>query len=231
MYEACTNLEAVHLALHCSAQAIDVLSLMRTKLASLRLHDLHALPSLDYLPDPYGQRNPMTTEDRFFSVLSTCSVLKKVELTIRVQNMVPEARLRNLSESLKSMTSLTCVVDLRSLNRPRDVINPMACNLRNLESLTIWTEFLKGKDVKALVDLPLLKSVTLRPARHNTSISRHPEKCAVKVVKRFRHCAQLVQLEILGACIKNWAPLVAEAATYARRDFDIFIGGTQYRTW
>ncbi len=213
VYSACTNLEAIHLGLDCSAQAIDVLSLMRTKIVSLKLHDTDRL-----MPD----------EDRFFSVLSTCSMLKEVDL--RVWKLLPEALLRKLFGSLKSVTTLTCVMNQYDVNPAKDIIDVIACNLTNLESLTMWTVSLKGEDVDALFDLPHLKSVTLRPACYNISISKHLQ-CAVEVVKRLKNCAQLVQLEIHGLYIKNRYPLIAEAARYERTDFDMFIGGSQYRTW
>ncbi len=65
VFRACTSLEAVDLNLTISEQGTDVLSLVRTKLVCLALHH----------PDNQGDQMP--NEDRFFSVLSTCSVLKK----------------------------------------------------------------------------------------------------------------------------------------------------------
>ncbi len=62
VYGACTNLEAVHLALYYCAEATDVLSLMSSKLICMTLNT------------KYG---PIPTDNQFFSVLLTCSVLKK----------------------------------------------------------------------------------------------------------------------------------------------------------
>ena len=210
---ACTNLEAVHLELTRSTEAVDVLSLIRAKLVSLRLHA------------------PMQTEDRFFSVLSACSLLEEVEFHVGI--MVPGALLRKLFESLKSVTTMTCVMDISDVNPKKDVIDVVACNLTRLESFTVSTyESLKGEDVNALVGLPHLKSVTLRHRFIKKSGSKPPEDCAVEVVKRFKDCAQLVQLDIDDINIKNRCPVIAEAAVaYSRKDFDMFIGGVQYRTW
>ncbi len=229
VYRACTNLEAVHLGLDCTAKSIDVLSLMGTKLVSLKLHDLHTLPNLRYFPDLYNQQNPMPTEDRFCSVLSACSVLKEVELN--VEKRVTEALLRKLFEGLKSVTKFTCIMSEHYVNPAKDIIDAVACNFKKLESLTIWTASLKGEDVDALVDLPRLKHVTLRPASFNISPSKQPGY-AVEVVKRFKDCVQLVQLEIHDMYNNYRSPIIAEAAAmYGRRDFDMFIRGVQYRTW
>ncbi len=74
MYGACTNLEAVHLVLHDDpADDIDLLSLMCTKLVSVSLRD----------PD-----HLILAGDRCFSVLSSCSILKEVELV--VSQLAPE---------------------------------------------------------------------------------------------------------------------------------------------
>ncbi len=222
VYKACTNLETVHLKLHSSEQAIDVLSSMRTKLVSLTLDDLH---------------NLIPSGGQFFSALSGCTVLREVEL--HVWKMFPEALLRKLFESLKSVTTLTCIVSLSARNPNKDIINVVAYNLRNLESFTLSTNTqLKGEYVNALVLLPHLKSVTLRAPCIKKSDVKPAEECAVEVVKRLKDCVQLVQLDMDDINIKNRRPrgnrsqLVAEAALmYDRKDFDMFIGGVQYRTW
>ncbi len=209
VFAACTNLEEVHLALDDSDEAIDALALMRLKLVSLTL---------------YRRGDLAPPEDHFFSVLSACSLLKEVEF--RVLQMSPEA-LRKLFESMKSVTTLTCLMGSSSVNPKENIIDVAACHLTSLETFTLSTrKSLKGEDVDALVRLPCLKSVTLR--------RRYPEKSVLKVVevvKRLKHCPQLVQLDI---DYNRWsrAPLIAEAAAaYNRKDFDMFIGGVQYRTW
>ena len=213
VHSACTNLEAVHLKLRNSAKAINVLSLMRGKLVSLTLH------------------NPISTEDQFFSVLSTCSVLRKVE--VHVWKMFPQALLRKLFESLKSVTTLTCVMGMSDVDPKKGIIDAIAYNLTNLESFIISTRKpLQAEDVNALVGLPRLKFVSLRHRFCEKSTSKLPEEWAVEVVKRFKDCAQLVQLDIDDINIKNRSLLIAAAAaTYDRKDFDMFIGGVQYRTW
>ncbi len=216
MYRACTNLEAVHLRLRGFEPIIDILSLLRTKLVSLKL------PEVDRL---------VSKGDEFFSNLSACSLLKVVEL--RLLKSVPEALCRKLFESLKSVTTLTCVVSYPLAKQHEDIIDDIACNLTDLESLVISTsEPLKGEDVNALVDLPHLKSVTLRLRIYKESVAKPAEECVVEIVKRLKYCAQLVQLDIDDIYIKNRSPLIAEAAAmYRRKDFDMFIGGVQYRTW
>ncbi len=214
---ACTNLEAVYLKIprYNSEESIDVLSSMRTKLVSLTLRNPD---DLDYLAD------------RFFAVLSACSVLKQVE--IRVLESGTEAQLRKLFESLKSVTTLTCGVNKSDVNPTKDIVDVIACSLTNLESLTIFTfEPLKGEDVSALVALPRLASVAIRPPFYVESDPKRAEECAVEIVKKLKDCEQLVQLEIVDRNIKNRFPLIAEAAVmYKRKDFDMFIGGVQYRT-
>ncbi len=77
------------------------------------------------------------------------------------------------------------------------------------------------------VGLLRLKSATLRHWFCEQSIS---EKCAVEVVKRFKDCAQLIELNIEWKQRKNRSPLITEAAhMYGWKDFDIFIGDVQYR--
>ncbi len=210
---ACTNLEAVHLKLHRSAKAVDVLSLMRARLVSLTLH------------------NPMPVEDGFFSVLSACSALKEVEL--HLWKTFPEALIRKLFESLASATALTCILSLSEAKPNKDIIDVIACNVTNIESFTISTyKSLEGEDVNALVGLPRLKSVTLRQLFSEKSVAKPPEVCAVEVVKRLKDCAQLVRLVIEDSNIESQSHLIAEAAvTYGRKDFDMFISGVQYRTW
>ncbi len=219
VYGACTNLKAVSLTLHSSVQAIDVLSLMHTKLVSLTLRILPNLVNL------------MSTEDQFFSALSACSLLKEVKLLIF--QLIPEELLRKLFGSLKSVTTLTCVMNLSNVNLNNDIIDVIASNLTNLESLTISTDIqLKGDDVNALVDLPRLKSVSIRPPLFMKSISKPAEVCAVEIVNKLKDCAQLLQLDIHDVYINRRSPLIAEAAVmYDRKDFDMFIGGVQYRTW
>ncbi len=213
VYRACKNLEVVHLKLHSCAKAIDVLSLMRMKLVSLTLYA------------------PMRSEDRFFSVLSACSGLKEVEFHVGI--MVHGKLLPKLFESLKSVTKMTCVMGISDVDPRKDIIDAIARNLTNLESFTIWTyKSLKGKDVNALVGLSNLKCVTLRCQFIKKSASKPPEQCAVEVVERLRDCAQLTQLDIDDINIANRSPAIAEAAAkYGRKDFDMFIGGVQYRTW
>ncbi len=223
VYGACTNLEAAHSALDSSSiQAVDVLSLIRTKLVSLKLYNLHAMHNL------HEQDDMLQAEDGFFSVLSTCSVLRNVELP--VWKSLPEEILRKLFESLKSVTTLSCIVRTSDVNFSKEMIDMMICYLTSLESFTISTQsLLKGEDVNALVDLPHLKSVTLRHWFSEESVA---EKRAVEVVKRFKDCAQLMHLEIDDFNLKNRSSLIAETAvTYGRKEFDMFIGGVQYRTW
>ncbi len=140
-----------------------------------------------------------------------------------------EALLRKLFESLKSVTTLTCTRRYPSVE-PKDTIDAMTCNLRNLESFTIETnEPLKAEDVNALVNLPRLKYVTIRQDPSRKPIA---EACAVEVVKKLAHCAHLVQLEISGLYLDNWSQIIAEAAVmYDWKDFDLFIDQEQYRIW
>ena len=103
MYEACTNLEVAHLVLDSdSTKAVNVLSLMLARLVSLVLD---------------GLGRPMPDEDRFFSVLSTCSVLEEDEFCIQVS--APEGLLRELFESLKSVTTLTCLMGGGVISNPK----------------------------------------------------------------------------------------------------------------
>ncbi len=222
MYRACTNLEAVHLASH-GSEAIGILDLMRTKVVSLKL------------------TRRMPDVDRFSSILSHCSVLKNVVL---VKCTFSLEELRNLFGSLKSVTALTFVecAAYSDNSRDKDIIDVVACKLRNLDSFTISTyEPLKGEAVSALVGLPRLKSVTLGLSYFCKAYPKISEECAVEVVKTLKDCAQLVQLEI-----EHWSHRtiefvvvnrgksfrIAEAAVmYDRKDFDMFIGGVQYRTW
>ncbi len=208
---ACTSLEAVHLGLDISAEAIDALSLVRTKLVSLTLRNMH---------------NLIAMEEQFFSVVSACSVLKRVTLSLR---RLPLEALDKLFESLKSVTTLTCFIDPPDVNRIKDIIDSIACHLTNLESFTMFATSLKGKYLNALVDLPYLKSVCL-----SLSFSKRPERRAVNLMESLKDCAQLTQLEleIFDLNLKNRSPAIARAAaTYKRKDFDMFIGGVQYRTW
>ncbi len=71
-------------------------------------------------------------EDELYSVLPLCSALKKLEL--HECSLTVEA-LRKLCESLESVTSLTCIVDLSDEgdNPNKDTIDVIASNLRNLE--------------------------------------------------------------------------------------------------
>ncbi len=215
---ACTNLEAVELSLPISEEVTDVLSLMRTKLVALTLR--HPDSNDDLLP----------TEDRFFSVLSACSVLKEVKFD--VVNMVPEAILRELFASLKAVTKLTCIMTWEDVNPVKDVIDVIGRSLTNLESLTICTLSLKGEDVDALLGLPRLKFVTMRFPFYVEWPSKSAVECAVGVMKKLKRCAQLMQLDIGGLNL-TYRPLhITEAAAmYGRKDFDMFIDGRQYRTW
>ncbi len=216
VYAACTNLQAIHSAVYGSF-ALDSLSLICTKLVSLTLHDSN-------YQIPIG--------DRFFSVLPQCSVLRKVKLG---RFRLPLEALRKFFESLKSVTTLTWDMSFSNVNPMRDVIDVVACNLRNLESLTISThEPLTGEDVKALVSLPHLKSVTLQSKFTMKSVSvSKPSECAVEVMKTFKDCARLVRLEISGVIQLFWyrCQIAQAAAMYKRKDFDMFIGGVQFRTW
>ncbi len=213
VYEACTNLEAVHLSLHSPRGASDILSLLSTKLVFL-------------VPCARGT----DIDDVFLSALSRCSQLKEVELNLF--GIEPEV-LRKLFESLKSVTTMTCWTGRTLVDLKRDIIDVIACNLTNLESLTISTYMtLDGGHVDALVDLLHLKSVTLRRDNTLSSNFKFAEGRAVEVVNTFNHCAQLSQLEIDNVHLKKRSQLIAEAAvTYDRKDFDMFIGGVQYRTW
>ncbi len=219
VFRACTNLEVVHLELSYSAEVIDVISLMRTKLVSLKLDGLRVMDDPD---------NVIPTEDRLFSVLSACSVLEEVEFGLGA--MFSEALVDKLFKSLKSVTTMACNMIGSEINSKKDIIDVIARNLTNLESFTISTsEPLKGEEVNALVGLPHLKSVTLGYWFCEESIM---EECAVEVVKRFKDCTQLIQLDIDDIINMNRSILVAEAAAmYNRKDFDMFIGGVQYRTW
>ncbi len=91
VYGAYRNLDAVHLMLHGSERAIDILSLVRTKLVSLKLNRLLKL---------------ISTGDRFFYLLTTSSVFKEVELHIWL--LLPKALMRKLLKSFESVTPLTC---------------------------------------------------------------------------------------------------------------------------
>ncbi len=214
LYEACTNLEGFHLVLEgCSAENIDVPSVMRTKLVSLKMESLNDLT---------------LAGDRIFSVLSACSILKEVQL--HVWEYIPEELLRKLFKSLKSVATIELVVGLSDGNSNKDFIDAIASNVTNLENLVFRTEIqVKADNVKALVDLPHLKSVSLQ---HEFYLESGAEKCALEVVKRLKNCAQLVQLEMGSINIENRSAFIAEAAVmYNRKDFDMFIGGVQYRTW
>ncbi len=168
--------------------------------------------------------------DRIFSVLSACSVLKEVELLVTI--LLPDALMHRLFESLKSVTTLTCFVS-RDVNPDKVIIDAMAGNLTNLESLTISTsELLTAEDVNGLVGLPHLKSVTIRRRVIKKPISKEPETFAVAIVKMLKDCAQLMQLEIVDINLQNRSLLIAEAAVmYKREDSDMYIGGVQYWTW
>ena len=213
VFGACTSLKAIHSALYDSAVAPDVFSSMRTKLVSMTLH--HSMPG----------------DNQFYFSLSTYTVLKKVELN---GCQLPLETLRKLFEGFKSVTTFTYVEgsSYYGYSRSKNIIDAMACNLRNIESFTISTrEPLNGVDVYSLVGLAHLKSVKLQ-RQSNESSWKLLENCAVEVVKRLKDCAQLVQLEIDGNNMKDRSTLIAEAAVmYNRKDFDMFIGNYQYRTW
>ncbi len=213
--DACTNLEAVHLALEGSSEeAINILTLMRTKLASLTL-----------------QSYVLLTEERFYTALSACSVLKRVRL--HVLPFVTEELICKLFESIPSVTTMTCIARTFDVSLNKSIIDGVARNLTSLESLTMSADTpFEVTIVNALVDLPHLKSVTLRAPSFKNLFARPAEECAVEVVKRLKDCTQLVQLEIDDGNIKHRSQLIAEAAAmYGRKDFDMYIGGVQYRTW
>ncbi len=120
----------------------------------------------------------------------------------------------------------------------KDVINAIAHNLTNLESFTFSTcELLKGEHVNVLVGLPHLKCVTIRGPFCRRRSLKPPEERAVEFVKIFKDCAKLSQLDIddidfVDCNVENQSQLFAEAAAmYDRKDFDMFVGGVQYRTW
>ena len=217
VYRACTNLKAVHLSTDSSEEVVDVLSIMPTKLVSLTVFNLH-----DLLPP----------KDRSFSVLSACSQLKEISLFLQFWDFIPDTQLHGLFESLKSVTTLMIILEA-PVNSNKDIIDAIAGNLRNVESFTMSTyEPLKSDDVDVLVDLPHLRSVIFAPAFRNMPASEHPEKCVVEVVNKLKDCPTLVLLEFTDASLKNWSSIIAEAAAmYKRKDFDMFIGGVQYRTW
>ena len=217
VYRACTNLEAVHLAAHGFHRVIDILSMMRAKLVSLELRRMGGV---------------ISTGDRFCSVLSACSVLKEVELVMR--ELLPEALLRRLFQSLKSVTALMCSIYARHVNTSKDIIDAMARHLSNLESFTLsaYDSLYEGEDVKALVNLPHLKYVTLRGTFSMNSVSKPLEEYAVEIVKKLKGCPRLTQLVIVDRHLNSRSTVIAEAArTYKRQDFDMFIGDVQYRTW
>ncbi len=153
------------------------------------------------------------------------------EVDFQVLSRALEALLRKLFGSLISVTSLTCSICWRpDFITTKPVIDVIASHLINLESLTIWTrEPLKEEDLDALVGLLSLKSGTLRLVFPEKSVSGLPKERPVEVVKRFRSCAQLVQLDIDDVSIKSRSQLIAEAAAkYCREDFYMFIGCVQY---
>ncbi len=213
VFMVCTNLEGVHLKLRKPAKAVRTLDLVRAKLVSLTMHA------------------PIPAAPLFFSVLSSHSVLKEFEFNVRKR--MPDTLLHELFKSLKSVTTVTCNMALSNVTPCKDVINVIAHNLKNLQSFHIAanTSF-KGEDVSALVNLPHLKSVTLRCPFAMNSLFLPPVEGAVEVMKKLRNCAHLVQLAIDDTNRWDRSLLIAEAAvTYGRKDFDMFIGGVQYRTW
>ena len=220
VFSACTNVEAVHLRLNnISLQAVNILSLTRRKVISVQFPNLH---------------NLMSTGDRLYSVLSNCSVLRRVEFY--VWEFFPEVVLRKLLASMKSVTTLTCSTRTSDANLNKTIIDAVARNLTNLQSFTIETyETLIGEDVGALVDLAHLESMTIRYLLALQSVpqpSRLSEECAVEVVRKLKDCAQLVQLEIYDTELFRGSRRIAEAAVmYHRKDFDMYIGNVQYRTW
>ena len=215
VYTACTNLEAVHLVLENSMNATDILCVLRPKLVSLGLPRVH---------------RQLSDGDEIFAVLSACPKLERVDLH-QVQ-WISEELLRKLLESLKSVTELTYFMGLYNDQLNKYIIDVISCNLTNLESLTLSTDMLLNwENVNPLADLPHLKSLRLAGAFLNIRGSK-PEEYAVKIMKRLKDCAQLVQLEIDDENLKDYSPLIAEAAVlYKRKYFDMFICGVQYRTW
>ncbi len=129
---------------------------------------------------------------------------------------------------------MTCDMNNSSV-KPKDIIDVVARNLRNLETLTLTTpEPLKGEEVKALAGLPHLKSVTLQCkfTMKSVSVLKSSER-AVEVMKTFKDCARLVRLEISEVIQLFWyqCQIAQAAAMHKRKDFDMFIGGVQFRTW
>ncbi len=216
VFTACTNLEAVRLVLYGAVQAADVLPITHTKLVFLKLGTLD---------------DSVLAEDRFLSALSTCSVLRNVD--VRIQHMGPEAFLGKFLECLKSVTTMACTLDYSDAEQNKHIIDAIASHLTNLESLTISARKpLQGEDVNALVRLPRLKAVALRHQWFFSSLPKPQEQFAVEIVEILKHCAPLVQLYIDSLYIKNRSQRIAEAAVaYRRKHFDMFICGIQYRTW
>ncbi len=213
-----------NLKMRWSAEITNVLSSIQTKLVSLTLYGLDMENLLEHLII-------LEDQDGFFSVLSACSALEEVQLDVR--EMILDELMHELFQNLNSVTKMTCMIRQSDYIPCKDIIDAIAYNLTNLESLTVLTdEPLKGEDVNVLVALSHLKYVVLWHRFINQSVSGLLEKYTVEIVERLKDCAQLMQLNINEIYIKNRSPLIAEAAaTYNRKDFDMFIGGVQYRTW
>ena len=205
MYRACPNLEAVHVryVLSTSDLPIGILSLMHTKLVSLKLRS--------------RVLELVSSGDRFISALSACSALEEVDFWLWQE--FPEALLRKFFGSLKSVTTFACRMFRPDVIPVKVVIDAMACNLTNLESMTVSTrELMKGDDVNALAGLPRLKSVTLRRLFSKQLACESPEECAAETVKRLKGCAQLVQLEIDDKNLKNRFPRITEACCHVQAE-------------
>ncbi len=86
---------------------------------------------------------------------------------------------------------------------------------------------LSEEEVYPLVHLPHLKSLAFRPPRLTVSFSKPAEDWVVEIVKRFKDCVRLVQLIIHCDNLKYRSALIADRL----KDFDMFGGGVQYRTW
>ena len=104
LYGACTNLEAVRLSMYGFAVDIDVLTLMRAKLVSVKINC--RLTRVQCL---------------FFSVLSRCSVLKTVELQLW---KIGSESLGKLCACLKSVATMTEVCHRFSQERYRRCYSP-----------------------------------------------------------------------------------------------------------
>lgn len=212
VFRSCTNIDVVLADIMGSNGAIDILSIIRAKVRTLIL------------------RTPMPATPRFSAAVAACSSLEEIELISKkcTEDGIPRA----LFESIASVRKLSCDIGLSKMDPKKDIIDLVASTSRNLESFSISTyQTLQGEDVRALVDLPLLKHVTLRCRFFKKQSAKSAEMCAIEVVNKFKLCPQLMSLEIDDMNIKNRSSLVANAAyLYGQRNFDMFVGGVQYAT-